>query len=74
MQCLYSPNYFDHYSADMIPTEDRMEIALFDCTNHDQLQSACLSDDLLYTFTFLQLENTPLQFSSEIKTLFTCLF
>lgn len=32
MQCLYSPNYFDHYSADMIATEDRMEIALFDCT------------------------------------------
>lgn len=29
MQCLYSPNYFDHYSADMIATEDRMEIAYY---------------------------------------------
>lgn len=48
MQCLYSPNYFDHYSADMIATEDRMEIALFDCTNHDQLQFACLSDQLYF--------------------------
>lgn len=35
-----SPNYFDHYSADMhvIATDGRMEIALFTrYINHDQL-------------------------------------